>query len=164
MIKKLLVALAIILPSFAFAQKIAVVDAESILNAMPEHKEAEEKMAAISKNYETELGNIDAELQKKYEAFQALPASTSQGIKDTRMQEIQTLGQRRDQFLQTAQQDMQRQSQQLMQPIQEKLINAIKAVGAEQGYSMIIPEGVAIYVGNDVTNVTDAVKTKLGIK
>lgn len=163
MIKKILVALAICIPTFAFAQKFGTIDAEAVMQLMPEFKEAEAKIAEISKNYETEFGNIDDELNKKYEAFQALPADTSEGIKQSRMQEIQTLAQRRDQFLQTAQQDIARQTQMLQQPIQEKLINAIKAVGAEQGFTAIFPTAVAIYTGSDVVDVTDAVKAKLGI-
>ncbi len=163
MIKKFLVALAIFIPTLAFAQKFGVCNAEEVLRLMPEYKEAETKIGDISKNYETEMAAIQEELQKKYEAYQALPAETTEGIRQSRQQEIQTLSQRLDQFMQTAQQDIQRQQQLLMQPIQEKLVNAIKAIGAEQGFSMIFPEGVSIYVGSDIIDVTPAVKTKLGL-
>lgn len=163
MIKKILVALAIMLPTMAFAQKFGVCNTEEIFAAMPESQEAQAKLAEISKNYETELDNLQTELNKKMEAYQALPESTQDGIKQSRMQEIQTLDQRMQQFYQTAQQDIQRQQQQLIQPIQEKLLNTIKVVGAEQGYTMIFPEGIAIYTGTDVTDVTAAVKAKLGI-
>lgn len=163
MIKKILVAMALCLPTLAFAQKFGVCNTEEIFSLMPEAKEVQTKLGEISKNYETELTNIDEELNKKYEAFQALPETTSDGIKQSRMQEIQTLAQRRETFAQTAQQDLARQQQQLIQPVQEKLINAIKAVGAEQGFTMIYPEGVAIYTGTDVIDVTAAVKSKLGL-
>ena len=51
-----------------------------------------------------------------------------------------------------------------MAPVQEKLINAIKAVGAEGGYTMIFPVGTAAYTASDVVDVTPLVKTKLGVK
>ena len=51
-----------------------------------------------------------------------------------------------------------------MQPIQEKVMNAIKTVGNENGFTMIFPEGVPAYVAADVQDVTALVKTKLGVK
>lgn len=80
------------------------------------------------------------------------------------MQDIQELDKKAQQFAQTAQQDLQRQQAQLMQPVQEKVINAIKTVGNENGYTMIFPEGVPAYVSADVQDVTPLVKAKLGIK
>lgn len=79
------------------------------------------------------------------------------------MQEIQEMDQRLQSFLQQAQQDLQNQQAQLMAPIQDKLIAAIKAVGANEGFTMILPNGVAIYTGTDVVDVTDAVKKQLGL-
>lgn len=51
-----------------------------------------------------------------------------------------------------------------MAPVQEKLINAIKAVGTEGGFTMILPLGTAAFTSNDVIDVTPLVKTKLGVK
>lgn len=71
---------------------------------------------------------------------------------------------RAQQFRNTATQDLQRQNAQLLQPIQEKLTNAVKQVGAENGFTMIFPIGVSIYESTDVVDVTPMVKTKLGIQ
>jgi outer membrane protein len=51
-----------------------------------------------------------------------------------------------------------------MTPLQQKLIDAIKAVGQEGSYTFIFEDGASIYQGNDVVDVTAAVKGKLGIK
>lgn len=164
MFKKIFLALAIALPSIAFAQsKFGVVDAQSVMNLMPETKTAEEQLAAASKTYETEHDKLTEEINKKYQEYQALPEDTPAAIRERRQQEISDLDQRIQAFLQNAQQDLARQQQNLMAPIQEKLINAIKAVGQEQGFTMIFPDGVGIYTGTDVIDVTPAVKTKLGI-
>ena len=79
------------------------------------------------------------------------------------MAELQELDQKAQQFAQTAQQDLQRQQAQLMQPVQQKLVDAIKAVGTEQSYTMILPAGVAAFTAADVVDVTPAVRTKLGL-
>lgn len=168
MIKKFLLALAVALPACAFAQapKFGVVDAESIIPKMPEFVDAQNKVNEASKTYESEYAKITEELQKKYAEFQELDKDpgTLQSIKERRMQDIQELDKKAQQFAQTAQQDLQRQQAQLMQPVQEKVINAIKTVGNENGYTMIFPEGVPAYVSADVQDVTPLVKAKLGIK
>ena len=41
---------------------------------------------------------------------------------------------------------------------------AIKAVGKENGFTAIFPEGAAIYTGDDVIDITPLVKAKLGLK
>ena len=168
MIKKFLLALAVALPACAWAQapKFGIVDAESIIPKMAEFVEAQNQIGEASKTYESEYAKINEELQKKYAEFQELEkdSSTLQSIKERRMQDIQELDKKAQQFAQTAQQDLQRQQAQLMQPIQEKMINAIKAVGAEGGFTMIFPEGVPAYVSGDVQDVTALVKAKLGVK
>lgn len=168
MIKKILLALVMALPFCAWAQapKFGVVDVESIIPKMTEFIEAQNKIAEASKTYETEYGKINEELNKKYAEFQELEkdATTLQSIKERRMQDIQELDKKAQQFAQTAQQDLQRQQAQLMQPIQEKVMNAIKAVGAENGFTMIFPEAVPAFISADVQNVTPLVKAKLNVK
>lgn len=164
MIKKLLVAIAILLPTCAFAQaKFGVVDAASIMELMPESKAAQDQLATISKQYEDEYAKLTEAINKQVQEFQGLAEDTPVAIRERRQQEIQDLDQRIQAFQQKAQQDLARKQQELVAPIQEKLVNAIKAVGADKGFTMIYPDGVAIYVGNDVIDVTPDVKAKLGL-
>lgn len=163
MIKKILVALAIAIPSLAFAQKFATVDPQAIMAVMPETKAAEEKVQQSSATYQTEFDKLREEVDKKYAEYQALPADTPDGIKERRMQELNELYEKGQRFQQQAAQDLQRQEEQLLQPIQEKVLNAIKSVGAEGGYTMVFPAGISLYTGTDVIDITDAVKAKLGI-
>ena len=158
MIKKILLALAIALPACAFAQdKFAVVDAQTVMTAMPEYKDAQDKLGAASKTFEDQLTTLRSELDKKVQEFQALPETTSEAIRADKAKELET-------FYTNAQQELQRQQQTLMQPIQEKLVNAIKDFGKEQGYLMIFPDGVAIYTSDAVVDVTANIKSKLGIQ
>lgn len=163
MIKKILVALAIALPSLAFGQKFAVVDTDAIMQAMPETKDAEEKVQQASATYQAEFDKLSEEINKKYAEYQALPADTPESIKERRQQEIQEIAEKAQRFQQQASQDLERQHLQLLQPIQEKVLNAIKSVGAEGSYTMVLPGALPFYVGSDVTDITNAVKAKLGL-
>jgi len=164
MIKKLLLAIMIALPMSVFAQKFAVINTQQLMESMPEIKTINEQMQASTKKYEDEFAKLQEEFSKKFEEFQSLEESTPQTIKDRRMQEMQELENKINQFRQTATQDLQRQQQQLMAPVQEKVMKAIQGVGAEGGYTFIFENAMPLYVGADVTDITVQVKTTLGIK
>jgi len=166
MLKKILLAIIIALPCTALAQKFGVVDGESIISAMPEMTTIQNQLNDASKKYEEEFAKLTEEMNKKVTEYQALDKDTTtpESIKERRMQEIQELDAKIQQFRQTASQDLQRQQQQLMAPVEQKITDAIKAVGQEGAYVFIFQQQIPIYVGTTVTDVTPAVKTKLGIK
>lgn len=162
MIKKLLLAIMIALPAMAFAQKFGIVNSQVILTDLPDFKEAQTKFEEASKKYDEEFKNLQAEMQKKYEDYQkAQEEKAPQTILDRRMSELQEFDQKIQQFRNTANQDLQRQQEQLLAPIQQKVINAINAVGAEGNYTMIFENAAPVYVGSDVVDITETVKAKL---
>ncbi len=166
MLKKILavMAVALLLPAIAAAQKFGTIDVNAIFTAMPETTAAQTQLQEVSKKYEAEYKKLEEEVNKKVQEFQALAADTPQSIKDRRQQEIQELAQKVETFQNTASQDIQRQQQQLMAPIQQKITDAIKAVGQEGSYTFIFENGMAAFQGADVVDVTPAVKAKLGLK
>lgn len=165
MIKKLILVLAVVMPMTVFAQKFGYVNVEEIFTNMPESKEAEAQISEASKKYEAEFQKLTEELNKLYTDFQAIQndPGTPETIKERRMQEIQERGANVDKFRTTAQQDLQRQQDQLMAPIQQKMFDAINAVGQEGGFTGIVAEGTFLYQGSDMVDITPLVKAKLGI-
>lgn len=143
--------------------KLGIVNTNTIFEAMPERAAAQTQLETASKTFEEEFKKLTDEMNKKYADFQALDASTPESIKERRMQELQELDSRIQQFRAQAQQDLERQQNQLMAPIQEKIQNAIKAVGSENGFTMIFQDIIPSYTGSDVVDVTTMVKTKLGL-
>lgn len=168
MIKKVLLILAAVLPFTAAAQKFGTVDLEAVFTSMPEVTAMNTQLTEASKRYETELQKLGEEVNKLYADFQTIvdDPNTPDAIKQRRMQEITDRQQKVEQFRATAQQDLSRQQEQLMAPIQARIQEAIKAVGADGGYTFILPNepNLILYKGADVTDVTAVVKTKLGIK
>ena len=167
MLKKLLLALVVALPMSAFAQKFGTVNSDEILAALPDTKAAQEQLNEASKKYETEYQKLTEEVNKLIADYQAIQndTTTPETIKERRMQEIQERGQKVEQFRQTAQEDLQRQNQQLMAPIIQKITDAITSVGQEGSFTFIFPydPSLVLYKGTDVIDVTPMVKTKLGI-
>lgn len=163
--KKLIVLLFMILPLGAIAQevKIAFVNTQEVFMAMPEVSSMEKQMADLNEKYKLELKQMQDEYQKKYSDFIAQQDSLTENIKLRRMQEIQDIQGRMDNFMQVAQQDVQKKQQELIQPVQEKIQKAIKSVGDEKGYTYIIDPAALLYTGSNAIDATSFVKTKLGL-
>ena len=168
MFKRIILAIAVILPMSAFAQKFGVVDLESVFQAMPETAAMKAQLDEASKKYQTEYQQLTEELNKIFAEYQAIAEdpNTPQSIKERRIQDIQERRQKVDQFGSTAEQDLTRLNQQLMQPIQSKMMDAIKAVGQEGGFTLVIPSdpSLILFQGNDVVDLTSKVKAQLGLK
>lgn len=162
MFKKIFIALALLIPTMAFAQKFGTVDIQAVFELMPERAAAQEQIANASKTYEAEYAKLNETFDKEYAEFQALEESNP--IRASRMEALNNLHERIQRFLATSQEDLGRQEQTLMAPIQEKLFNAVKKVGADQGFTFIFPNGSTLYTGTDVIDLTEAVKTELGLK
>lgn len=164
MIKRILLAIMIAFPMSLFAQKFGTINGQQVMESIPEFQEMKTKLEASSKQYEDEFGKLQAEFEKKFTELQQQAEDTPEAIKERRMKEVQELDQKIQQFRATAQQDLQRQQAQFLQPIQEKLLKAIQTVGAEGGYTFIFDVNEPLYVGTTVEDVTLKVKTVLGVK
>lgn len=166
--KKLIIFLMMILPLGVFAQeaKVAIVNSNEIIASMPELTSMQEQMKQMNDKYAGEMKTMEEEFRKKYDDFIAQQDSMTENIKARRMQELSDLQQRVDNFTQVARQDMDKKQQELLAPIQEKVRNAIKAVGDEKGYAYIFDNnpGIVLYTGNAAIDATPLVKAKLGLK
>ncbi|MCM1451404.1 MAG: OmpH family outer membrane protein [Clostridium sp.] len=163
--KRTILALLIALPMSIFAQKFGVIDFNSIIQGMPEFTAMQTQIAEASKKYEDEYGKLREEFEKKLTEYQQLEqdANTPQAIKERRMQEMNDLDQKAQQFINNAQQDLQRMQVQQLNPIQQKVLEATKAIGQEGGYVFIFPADLAVYEGAMVEDVTNIVAKRLGV-
>lgn len=165
MTKRILIALAVLIamPAIAFAQKFGVVDTQTIVTSLPEFTALETEMTNISKKHEDELQNLRTRFEKDLADFQAMPEDTPESIKERRAADLQEQQQKIQQYIQIAQQDMQRQQQAKMEPIQKRVMDAITTVGNEGGFTMIFEKEQPLYIGATAEDVTAAVKAKLGL-
>lgn len=163
MIKRLIIAILIALPMSVFAQKFGYVDAEAVITKMPEYEAMQKQLNEASEKYQVEFNKLQEEMDKKMAEYQTLEkdASTPSSIKERRAQDMQEFYQKIEQFRNTASQDLERQRQQLMAPIEQKFQDAVKAVGQDGGYVFIMPTGVTFYNGPSVEDVTSAVAAKV---
>ena len=150
----------------ANAQKFGHVDTQEIIQAMPEYQKAKTEIDALQAQYEADLKSMQDELQKKAEAFDKEQATLPDNIKQRRQTELQDMYTKIQQSYQDNQQALAKASQEKMQLITTKVLDAIKAVGQSGGYVYVMDINAGIpYVSTTLsTDITTQVKTKLGLK
>jgi len=163
--KKLIIILALALPTVTFAQKFGYINTQELFSQMPELKEVEARLDSLNAQYETLLTAMQEEYQKKAQDYQAKQATMSEAIRQISEEELYTLQQRIQTTYQTAQQDVQKKQEEFLTPVQERMLRAINKVGEDKGFTFIFNSATStVYVGADATNVMEDVKKELGIK
>lgn len=153
-------------PIAAFAQKFGHVNAQEIIQVMPDYTKAKNEIDALQKQYEDDLKSMQDELTKKSQAYEKEQATLPDNIKQRREQELQEMYQKIQQSYQDNQQALAKASQEKRQAITTKVIDAIKQVGQAGGYVYIMDvAGGVPYISTTLsTDVTADVKAKLGLK
>ena len=167
MFKKLFLAALVAAPMCMQAQalKLGAVNPQEIFQVMPEAATAQNTLKAAQDKYTAQAKPLQDEYEKKIKEFQTLTDSkAADDVLQAKAKDIQDLETRIQNFQQTASQDLQKQQETLMAPIQTKLQNAIQQVGAEGGYAAILYNDMLLYRGSQVEDLTAKVKAKLGIK
>ncbi|MCD7709885.1 MAG: OmpH family outer membrane protein [Porphyromonadaceae bacterium] len=167
MIKKFFILVFLALPMGLFAQtyKFGIVNTVEVFNLMPEKATAEQQLEALSKQYENEFAKMQEEFTTKYKEFVNSQDSMPENIKQRRMQEIQEIQQRIQNFREVATNDLEDQQSKLLAPLQEKISTAVQAVGSENGFTFIFDMSIpaVLYAGGEAIDATPLVKAKLGL-
>ncbi|MCB0578175.1 MAG: OmpH family outer membrane protein [Phaeodactylibacter sp.] len=146
------------------AQKFGYVNSTAILAEMPEVKQMEANLEALQKQLQKKGQSMVEQLQQDYAAVQQKAASGDLSPK----QQEEEAKKLEDQQTEIAkfEQDMVKQLQEKrnkeLQPILEKVNQAITDVAKENGFQFIFDEGVILYA-EDSQNVNNLVKAKLGL-
>ena len=163
--KKVLVALMLVLPMSVFAQKFGHFNMTDIAQAMPEFAAGQQELEAKSKVYQDELQRMQDEFKVKLEDYQKNAESLPDAIKERREQELTDLQQKMQDYVDKSRQDLAQFEAQKMKEIQEKLLKAVEDVGQAGGYVYIFDVASIPYVSKTLSvDVTNDVKTKLGIR
>ncbi len=164
--KKILSIILISLSFSAFSQvKLGHINSADLMQMMPEVDSANQKLAAYTKEVEAEFRTIQTELENKYNEFQANQNQWTDLIKQTKMQSIQDLQTRLENFRTNAENDAKDQQSKLFNPIIEKAKAAIAEVAKEHKYTYIFDTsaGSLLYFGES-DDVMALVKKKLNLK
>lgn len=146
--------------------RVGYVNTTKLLEALPEREAATQQLITLSENYKKELQIMQNEYNKKYSDYITYQSSLAENIKLRRMQELTELEKKMQQFMELAQQDIKYQEQGLLKPLKERINEAIKAVGIEQGYTVIydIADPSIVFVTQKAVDANPLVLQKIGIQ
>lgn len=121
----------------SFGGGIAYINSTELLESVPGKVEATKAIEDLNKKYKEELAIMQNEYNSKYTNFLANQNSLAESIKLRRMQELYELEQNISRFMKVAQEDVESQQKQLIEPLKEKMKEAVRQIGMEQGYTCI---------------------------
>ena len=161
--KKLILMLMLCMPLATFAQKFGHVNAQDIMQSMPEFIKARGEVEAAAKQYDNDLKAMQDELQRKAQDYDKNASTMNETKKKETETNLMQLQQKIQQAYQDNSQALQKAQQDKMGPITERLVNAIKAVGKNGGYVYIMDTSAGIpYISDTLSkDVTAEVKAEL---
>ncbi len=155
--RTILVAMAIFVgaTSFMNAQaKIAHINAQELIEAMPEFKAAQTSIEKVQKTYDTEIKAMVKELEAKARLYDSEAESKTDEENQKRVMEIQGMQENVQAYRQQALQDLEKKRSDVFKPILEKAQTTIQKVGRAQGYQYILDSttgsGIILADGKDL--------------
>ena len=169
--KKIIVftALVFLTTMVGFAQKFAFVDSEYIRKNIPKFNTAQEQLDQLSAQWEKEVADGYAEVEKMYKAYQNETILLSQDMKVKREEAIVA----KEKEMKDLQNkyfgidgDLFKKREELVKPIQDEILKAIKEISVDGSYAVIFDTatGGNILFANPKYDISDLVLEKLGYK
>jgi outer membrane protein len=153
----------------ATAQKYAFVDTEYILNNIPNYKAAQEQLDKQSEEWQKEVEAKYTEIEKMYKDYQAERVLLAEDMRKQREEAIinkekEAKELQKNYFGQEG--ALFKKRQELVEPIQDEIYDAIKDLATENGYAAIFDtsSGTSMIYTNPRYDISDEVLQKLGYK
>lgn len=149
-------------------QKIGYIDTQYILDNLPEYATVQQKLDQLEKQWREEIQKRQEEvkeLQDEYRAWELLyteeERTQRQEAIDKARKEVEQL---RERYF-GPEGELYSRQQELMRPIQERILTAVEEVATAEGYDYVFDkEGEALFLyARDQHNLSDQVLRELGI-
>jgi len=165
-ITNLIIAFAFLTTGSLQAQKFGYINSQELIQSIPEVKEANSNIETFKNQFQKKGQDMIKDLQAKYasleqkrERGELSPKQLEVEAEKLKAEELQIM-----KFDQESQQQILKKSEDLLQPLRDRIQNAITAVAAENGYDYIFDfsTGIVLYADQS-TDVSALVKAKLAM-
>ena len=164
--KTLIIACCFLLVAFnVVAQRYAVIDSKYILDKMPEYKDAQKLLDQFSEQWQQEVDQKQALMDKMYKDYEAEQVMLSDVLKKKREdelynkeKELRDLQKKRFGF----EGDLFKKRIELIKPIQDKVYIAIQKLAVDKSYDFILDksEGITVIFADPKLDRSDDVDRK----
>ena len=151
------------------AQKYAIIDTRYILDKMPSYKEAQQQLDGIAADWQKEIDDKQAKLDKMYRDYEAEQVMLTEELRKKREdqlygleKEVRDLQRKRFGF----EGDLFKKRQELIKPIQDKVFNAVQKLSVSRGYELVFDksEGITIIFADPKLDKSEDVLKELGVR
>lgn len=142
--------------------KYGHIDGNAVYKKMPEVQKADTVYTKFVKELEDHIKKLQNEYNTKAKDYQDNETTLSNIIKETKLDELKSLGERIQKFQISAQEEAIKKQKEIYDPIRKKFNDALKAVAKKYGYTMIIDKNNLLYFDTN-DDVTKLVEKELGI-
>lgn len=149
-------------------QKIGYVNTDQILSQMSEYEGIQQQLNNLSAEWNKELEEMEQEIDRLKEDFEAKEILYTEELKKQKQQEIQNKVQQRRQYLDQkfgSEGEYFQKQQELLEPIQRKVFEAVNNVAADQDFDFVFDraQNTNMLFGNREWNLNENVLQELGI-
>lgn len=152
----------------ASAQKFALIDMEYIMGNVPAYERANEQLNQISKKWQSEVEALDKEAKTMYRNYQNEAVFLSEAQKKDREESIvakeKEAAELKKKYF-SPEGELHKKRTALLEPIQDEVYNAVKAVAQAKGFQLILDrasEGAGIIFASPSIDISNEVLSKLG--
>ena len=151
------------------AQRYAVIDSKYILEKVPEYKEAQKKLDLFSEQWQQEIDQKQALVDKMFRDYDAELVMLTEVLKKKREdelynkeKELRDLQKKRFGF----EGDLFRKRQELIKPIQDRVYSAVQKLAVEKQFDFILDksEGITVIFADPKLDRSEDVLRNLGVK
>ncbi|MBP1657441.1 MAG: outer rane chaperone Skp (OmpH) [Bacteroidetes bacterium] len=135
--------------AFTQSQKIGYVNSAKIFQELPAAQDAQRRIDALSKPVQDSLEAMQRDLQARYEDYQKREALLNDAAKKSEQQKLIELERRMNEFrVQKLGNDgeLARETEKLLNPLRERIKNAIATVAREEKYSFVFDKTETIQI------------------
>lgn len=170
MIKRVLTAviIAVFAGNFAAAQtKIGYANPSIIMSQLPDFQTVTNEIQRFMEQKDAALRLRADSLQRLFDEYEGVSATLSKEVREQRESDLMAKNQEFENMRQQAMQEVQMRQNALLQPIQEKVMDAIAEVAKELGLDLVLNDRtsqgseIIFYAASDQPNLTERVINKL---
>ena len=147
--------------------KFGFIDFNATLRRMPDYIEAEANLRNIQSVYQDELDRSKREFERQYIEFMLEQDHLSASIVARRQKELQLMMDNNVQFRDDVQMELEAKRDELLIPLQKKLLNAVQEVSTELNLDYVVDtgKGTYLYINQERgVDISDQVGSRLGIE
>lgn len=152
----------------AYAQRFAFIDMEYISQNIPEYQTATDQLQKLSEQWQSEIEKVSNEAKTLYENYQKT-TGLSDAVKRQRedaivAKEKEAVELRQKYFGQEG--EMMKKQQELLEPLQDEIYQAVKSIAQRKGYAAVIDRASAssIIFAQPSIDISEEVLQELGIE